>query len=63
MGFELMEHIVENVSGMSYTDYVRNNIASKIGADHTGTAWSLYAGDTAGAALKRNPDTISSVLS
>lgn len=44
-GFSLMEHIVENVSGMSYTDYVRNNIASKIGADHTGTAWSLYAGD------------------
>ncbi len=46
MGFELMEHIVENVTGMGYTDYVRNNIASKIGADHTGTAWSLYAGDT-----------------
>ena len=45
MGFSLMEHIVENVSGMSYTDYVRNNIASKIGADHTGTAQSLYAGD------------------
>ena len=45
MGFSLMEHIVENVSGMSYTDYVRNNIASKIGADHTGTARSLYAGD------------------
>ncbi len=45
MGFSLMEHIVENVSGMSFTDYVRNNIASKIGADHTGTAWSLYAGD------------------
>ncbi len=45
MGFILMEHIVENVSGMSYTDYVRNNIASEIGADHTGTAWSLYAGD------------------
>lgn len=45
MGFSLMEHIVENVSGMSFTDYVRNNIASKIGADHTGTAWSLYSGD------------------
>lgn len=46
MGFSLMEHIVENVSGMSFTDYVRDNIASKIGADHTGTAWSLYAGDS-----------------
>ncbi len=45
MGFSLMEHIVENVSGMSFTDYVRNNIAAKIGADHTGTAWSLYSGD------------------
>ena len=45
MGFSLMEHIVENVSGMSFTDYVRDNIASKIGAEHTGTAWSLYAGD------------------
>ena len=44
-GFEVMEHIVENVSGMSFTDYVRDNIASEIGADHTGTAWSLYAGD------------------
>ena len=45
MGFSLMEHIIENVTGMSFTDYVRNNIASKIGADNTGTAWSLYAGD------------------
>ena len=45
MGFSLMEHIVENVSGMSFTDYVRDHIASEIGADHTGTAWSLYAGD------------------
>ena len=45
MGFSLMEHIVENVSGMSFTDYVRDNIVSKIGAEHTGTAWSLYAGD------------------
>ncbi len=45
VGFVIMEHIVENVSGMSYTDYVRNNIASEIGADHTGTAWSLYSGD------------------
>ena len=44
-GFFLLELITENVSGMSYTDYVRENIASKIGAEHTGTAWSLYAGD------------------
>ncbi len=45
MGFSLMEHIIENVTGMSFTDYVRNNIASKIGADNTGTAWSLDSGD------------------
>lgn len=45
MGFSLMEHIVENVSGMSFTDYLRDHIAPEIGADHTGTAWSLYAGD------------------
>lgn len=44
-GFILMEHIVENVSGMSYTDYIKENIASRIGAEHTGTAWSLYQGD------------------
>lgn len=46
MGFGIMELIVENVSGMNYMDYIRNNIASKIGADHTGTAWSLYTGVT-----------------
>ena len=44
-GFLLLELITENVSGMSYTDYIRENIASKIGAEHTGTAWSLYNGD------------------
>ncbi|MBR1751589.1 MAG: beta-lactamase family protein [Ruminococcus sp.] len=44
-GFFLLELITENVSGMSYTDYVRENIASKIGAEHTGTAWALYNGD------------------
>ena len=44
-GFFLLELITENVSGMSYTDYVRENIASKIRAEHTGTAWALYDGD------------------
>jgi len=44
-GFLLLELITENVSGMSYTDYVRENIAAKIGAKHTGTAWSLYNGE------------------
>lgn len=58
MGFELMEHIVENVSGMNFTDYVRNNIAAKIGADHTGTAWSLYAGDTGGTQVSLYRDSL-----
>ena len=44
-GFILLEMITEQVSGMSYTDYVREHIASKVGTEHTGTAWSLYAGD------------------
>ena len=44
-GFILLEFITENVSGMSYTDYVRENIAGRIDAEHTGTALSLYAGD------------------
>ena len=44
-GFLLLELITEKVSGMSYTDYIRENITSKIGAEHTGTAWSLYNGD------------------
>lgn len=36
-GFTLLEIIVEKVSGMSYTDYLAQYIAGKIGAENTGT--------------------------
>lgn len=41
-GFTLLELIVENVSGMSYTEYVDKNIAAPIGAEHTGTPVNLF---------------------
>ena len=36
-GFALLELIVENVSGISYTEYLETHIAGKIGAEKTGT--------------------------
>lgn len=36
-GFALLEFIVENVSGMSYTEYLDLYIAGEIGAENTGT--------------------------
>ena len=36
-GFALLEMIVDNVSGMSYTEYLEVNITSRIGAENTGT--------------------------
>ena len=45
-GFDLLELIVENVTGMSYTDYVQSEIASCTGGSRTGTALSyLHAKD------------------
>ena len=41
-GFDLLELIVESVSGMSYTDYVLKYIASPLGDTNTGTVHSLY---------------------
>ena len=41
-GFDLLEMIVENVTGMSYTEYVRKNISDKIGATDTGTPIDMY---------------------
>ena len=41
-GFTLLELIVEEVTGMSYTEYVDKNIAAKIGAEHTGTPVNLF---------------------
>lgn len=36
-GFTLLDMIVENVSGMSFTEYIDKYIASEIGAEYTGT--------------------------
>ena len=36
-GFTLLEIIVENVSGMSFTDYMDENISKKLNLQHTGT--------------------------
>ncbi|MBQ1849749.1 MAG: beta-lactamase family protein [Lachnospiraceae bacterium] len=36
-GFELLEHIVENVTGMSFTDYVKEKLAAPVGATATST--------------------------
>lgn len=44
-GFDLLEMIVENVSGMSYTDYIRTNISDKLGAEHTGTPLDMFGRD------------------
>ncbi|MCR5167981.1 MAG: beta-lactamase family protein, partial [Oscillospiraceae bacterium] len=44
-GFDLLQMIVENVSGMPYTDYVRKNISDKIGADCTGTPLDMFGRD------------------
>ena len=36
-GFTLLDMIVENVSGMSFTEYIDKYISSEIGAEYTGT--------------------------
>ncbi len=36
-GFGLLQIIVENVSGMSFTDYITNELAGTLGLTHTGT--------------------------
>ena len=41
-GFCLLHMIVENVTGMSFTDYLRENISGRIGAEHTGTPFDMY---------------------
>ena len=45
VGFDLLELIVENVTGMTYTDYVRENISDKIGVTDTGTPIDMYRND------------------
>ncbi len=41
-GFELLEIIVERVTGMSFTDYVDKNIADKIGAKNIYTGKNVF---------------------
>ncbi len=38
-GFSLLEILVERVSGMSFTDYLRENISKPLSLDNTGTLW------------------------
>ena len=41
-GFTLLELVVERVSGMSYTDYIEENICSPLGLEQTGTPLKNY---------------------
>lgn len=41
-GFDLLELIVENVTGTEYTEYVEKNIAAPVGAAHTGSALTFF---------------------
>ena len=41
-GFELLEIIVERVSGKSFTDYIEENICKPLGMQQTGTPWNAF---------------------
>ena len=42
-GFDLLERIVENVTGKSYTQYVKENLAAPLGAKATGTGNEIHS--------------------
>ncbi len=44
-GFDLLKLITENVTGMDYTEYVVKNIASCVGAKHTGSPLTLFGNE------------------
>lgn len=44
-GFELLELIVEEVSGESFTDYIEKNICVPLGMKQTGTPWNAFRTD------------------
>ena len=46
-GFELLRIIVENVSGMSYTEYVDKYISGNLGVSHTGTPFNMFGREDA----------------
>ena len=41
-GFNLLELLVERVSGESYTDYLENHICKPLGLHQTGTPWNAF---------------------
>ena len=45
-GFNLLEIIVEEVTGMSFTDYIEKNIVAKTGGESTGTAENLFGNES-----------------
>ena len=44
-GFNLLEILVEEVTGMSFTDYTQKNIVAKTGGESTGTAENLFGNE------------------
>lgn len=44
-GFNLLEIIVEEVTGMSFTDYTQKNIVAKTGGESTGTAEKFFGNE------------------
>lgn len=46
-GFELLRIIVENVSKMTYTDYVDKYISGNLGVSNTGTAFNMFGREDA----------------
>lgn len=46
-GFELLRVIVENVSGMSYTEYIKKNIAGPVDLSNTGTPMDMFGREDA----------------
>ena len=41
-GFELLEQVVERVSGESFTDYIEHHICQPLGMEQTGTPWNAF---------------------
>ena len=44
-GFELLELLVEQVSGESFTDYIEKNICKPLDMQQTGTPWNAFRTD------------------
>ena len=46
-GFTLLEILVERVSGMSFTEYMEENISLPLGLDNTGSMWNMETSNLA----------------